>query len=101
MIVPNATYLVEAELAGGERSTPMPVDTWLWGDADGNDLTTLLDAQAIVRVFQGLPSNATPEAADIEPCLPNQVVNLIDAQQSVRAFQGMSFVDFGCSIPCE
>lgn len=98
-VVPEVQYDIRAEFMDGSLSAITSFTTDKWGDADRSQTVNLIDAQAIVKIFQGLPSAATPESADVDPCDPNQVVNLIDAQKVVKVFQGQTYQDF-CGVLC-
>ncbi|MGB0717147.1 MAG: hypothetical protein ACPGXK_14805 [Phycisphaerae bacterium] len=101
MIAPNTEYFVQAVCANGAvMSTPVLVRTWQWGDADDNGLANFADVLLLVQAFQENFANVTLAAADLEPCLPNEVANFTDILRGVQAFQGQSFGDVGCSVPC-
>ncbi len=98
-IVPESSYLLQSETMGGVLSAATPVTTWNWGDLDNDGIVNFQDILFIVLVFQGNLTHATLEAADLEPCTPNQTVNLADIQRGVGAFQQMPYSAV-CPIPC-
>jgi len=98
-IVPESSYRLQSETAGGVLSGTTQVTTWMWGDVDNDGIANFTDILFIVQVFQGNLANASMETADLEPCVPNQTVNLADVQRAVGAFQGSPYSDV-CPIPC-
>ncbi|MGB0714889.1 MAG: hypothetical protein ACPGXK_03370 [Phycisphaerae bacterium] len=100
-IVPGITYDVQIEFLGGLRSAITSVDTYSFGDVNGNDVANFEDIQFIVLGFQGNFDNAAREALDLFPCIPNNVINFEDIQQGVLAFQGLDYADTICTIPCQ
>ena len=89
-----------AESDAGVVSASAEVTPWLWGDVDNNGVTNLSDVQFIILGFQGDFSNATLEAMDLDPCVPNGGINLADAFAAVLAFQGVSYSETSCVLPC-
>lgn len=99
-IVPEVQYAVVVELADGTLLETSGATTPIWGDVNNNTIPNLVDAQAVVQVFQGQPGATSMESADLEPCIPNRTVNLVDAQKVVKAFQGEDYAATGCPMPC-
>ncbi|MFQ5462059.1 MAG: immunoglobulin domain-containing protein [Phycisphaerae bacterium] len=99
-VIPESSYVVQAELPSGALSAGATAQTWNWGDLDNDGFSNLNDALLGVLAFQGDFSLVTFEAADIGPCTPDGVVNLADIQLVVLAFQSETYVDTGCALPC-
>ncbi|MGB0717622.1 MAG: hypothetical protein ACPGXK_17215, partial [Phycisphaerae bacterium] len=100
-IIPESSYTLQTESGTGVLSTGVNVQTWIWADVNNNTFVNFEDIQLVINVFQGDTSNASVEATDLDPCIPNGTVNLADAQRAVQAFQGIGYDMSGCPIPCE
>lgn len=84
LIVPDATYELTVESSSGLASNMVPVQTWVWGDANNNGIANVADMQLIVQAFQMNFTNVSIWTADIAPCDPNGIVNFEDVQQACR-----------------
>ncbi|MGB0741125.1 MAG: hypothetical protein ACPGXX_13715 [Planctomycetaceae bacterium] len=97
LIRPNTLYeitLVTSSQAtaslqfGGSSSA----QTSEFGDIDANGVCNFNDILLGVFAFQGRPE-IEPVLADIEPCVPNDIINLADVFRSVLCFRGILFED--------
>ena len=73
---------------------------WIWGDVNDDQVANFDDIQRMVLAFEGDFGNATLEALDLWPCLPDRMINFDDIQRAVLAFEGTSFDESGCLSPC-
>ncbi len=100
MVVPGLGYAVKSEHPDGFVSSIQSATTWLWGDANNNGIVNFVDITLVVQGFQGVFTDATLQAVDLEPCEPNGVIDFNDINNDVRAFQGLGFEAEGCPDPC-
>lgn len=78
-----------ASLQFGGSSSASTTD---FGDIDANGVCNFNDILLGVFAFQGRPE-VEPILADIEPCVPNEVINLADVFRAVLCFRGVLFED--------
>ena len=107
-IIPDGTYSIQTTARGcveagvSRFSSPLTVDTSLWGDLVGNCAVTpctppddavniATDLVAILDTFSGLPTGAGKVRVDIEPGLPNNIVDIVDVTRGQDAFRGFAY----------
>ncbi len=97
-IVPATTYELQAENAIG-LSNPARATTPIWCDAGPPiGILNVLDIVGFVNQLKSVPGAPPPEACDVYPAVPDQVVNALDITVCVDALKGFPYP---FPVPCD
>jgi hypothetical protein len=100
LIRPNTLYFItlvpdseqDAATSNLNLAGSTSVMTDDFGDIDANGVCNFNDILLGVFAFQGR-AEVEPVLADIEPCVPNNIINLADVFRAVLCFRGILFDD--------
>ena len=115
-VIPGATYEMRALdeacdfTAQGGYSTPLELNTSLWGDVVRDCVTTpcgppdgsvdiATDAAAVLDKFKNLEGAPVKARCDLEPNRPDARVNISDVTSILDAFRGFDY-PFAGPLPC-
>lgn len=115
-VIPGATYEMRAFdeacdfTAQGGYSTPLQLNTSLWGDVVRDCVTTpcgppdgsvdiATDATAVLDKFKNLEGAPAKARCDLEPNRPDRKVNISDVTSVLDAFRGSDY-PFAGPVPC-
>ena len=119
-IAPEATYQIQAivegcnELAEPNYSTPLEVETGMWGDLVSEFITEPADCRvsadgyvdcwglpdfdidfddiaSVVDKFRGLPGAPSKTRTDLAPQVPDLKIDFVDIPTVVDAFRGLPY----------
>jgi hypothetical protein len=96
-IVPDTSYTVTAELAGGAPVAYGSATTGGWGNANGRGDVNVFDILCVIDGSQDIFTHCSRYADDQKPGVPDGSIDSDDIRATLEAFSGLAYPD---ADPC-